>query len=396
MTHPLPPSQTFKQTLKRYLAFTSNGVVWVTKKPSSFQPDKMDLGAAGGVCYILGESVEVAALEEEDLGEGTLSLVFNKEKTKIVISQVDNDEGSAGAASWDALVCLASRALKIKRAGLGRSHYGTFENHTSTEKIARTMSQPGPFPFTDRLIPELMTGFEAAIANKSCKALRSSSQSRWVLLLKKKNINGEDLAVWKCEATGTKAARFKIRTIVHASPDLLSDAANTFPMRLEWDKGMESGEVLRSFTEGDSAVQEGEIKVLTYKTAPAVGGSISSRDFFDIRWISPIKKDGSRMFVTYKLKDIGKNPRDKEVLGWAPPKNGVIRGENLEAVQYLDVKTPGIPGVEPAHTQFTMVSCSEIGGWLPTSVINSACSGSLVDMVEGITDFVEVEEKAKL
>ena len=186
----------------------------------------------------------------------------------------------------------------------------------------------------------------------------------------------------------------------------INEAMNLFPERLIWDKGMLSGSIISKFSTGYLGKElegktpfhpvgfgGGEIITTEYSTAPAVGGSISSRNFFDVRWCSPVnEKDGSRMFVSFTVDNLDKMTlEEKNKIGYFTPTKGIIRAKNIEGCQILKALPPTSNGTP--RTEITTISVSEINGWLPPSLINSATGDSLVAMIKGITAYVENKEE---
>ena len=85
------------------------------------------------------------------------------------------------------------------------------------------------------------------------------------------------------------------------------------------------------------------------------------------------------MFVTFNVDRKGEGWKEYEEEEKRIKKCGV-RARNLEGFQYLVEEEGGC--------KMTTVSVSEIGGLLPTSVINSATGNSLLESVERLERYL--------
>ena len=90
----------------------------------------------------------------------------------------------------------------------------------------------------------------------------------------------------------------------------------------------------------------------------------------------------------FNIENLGKVDGDDKLLGWFPVPPGEVRATNVEGAQFLEVLNAEN---EPPRTQITTISVTEVGGWLPVSVVNAASGASIKDIVEGLTRHVETK-----
>ena len=251
---------------------------------------------------------------------------------------------------------------------------------------------------TTRLQRYLNTTLESALLNQA-DATVSSSKTPWSLSLTATNTNGSPIKVYTSATPASSSLRFRVVTVINASPKVVFKAMNI--ERLSWDGGMASLQVLRKWPAsaetcptkpgimkaGESSC--GDFNHVVYATKPALGGSISSRVFEEVRYFYP--RGYSHMgFVVLGMKEVareyvaGSRDPDFDQVILAPPyptKN--VRATNLEAAQFLTASGGG--------TIVTSINCTAIGGWLPVSTVNGATSQSIVDSMKAVTRYIEEE-----
>jgi hypothetical protein len=219
----------------------------------------------------------------------------------------------------------------------------------------------------------------------------------------------------------TKALRFITTAYIDASEDVVKTAVNE--EKMEWDDGIAWLDVRKVWkcnrqtcpdptlyaSSSENAAENaannadhyyGEWMYLRYATKPALGGSISSRVFEEFRWV------GAGVFICYDVNsvieelhnvesyDVVVDDGDDDVYKCFRHCVDVSRGikntkevkaVNVEASQYLSEETYN----DKIYTKITMISCSEIGGWLPVKTINGATSGSLIKIMNDVTKYVD-------
>ncbi|GMI18927.1 hypothetical protein TeGR_g11988, partial [Tetraparma gracilis] len=210
---------------------------------------------------------------------------------------------------------------------------------------------------------------------------KSASGTPWLETIRSKNSNGHPLVVRTSKAPGTKALRFQVFTRIDAPPDVVFRAMND--EKMAWDENMAELEVESEWPADESLAPgrlgEGKFVKIRYSTKPALGGTISPRGFSEVRWA--FAGDGKLGFVGLPQGWRGSGAGNDAAVKMAaepPPKSGKVAARNLEAGQLL-------VAAEGGGTEVSMVSVTEIGGWLPAATVNGATSQSLVDSVLWMT-----------
>lgn len=136
--------------------------------------------------------------------------------------------------------------------------------------------------------------------------------------------------------------------------------------RLEWDSNLSFKEFL---LEGEKVCPEERPEVIRFLTAPAAGGLISPREFLDARLVLPGCGLGGKILVTRRW--------DTEMS--LQPASGCTRAYNVAGCMFIHVRKDS-----EGYLRITMFGQSEIGGWIPVSVVNSASSGGYVKVATGL------------
>ena len=175
--------------------------------------------------------------------------------------------------------------------------------------------------------------------------------------------------VWTQAAKGTKALRFRAAIIIQSDDDLqlITSQLSDFSKRLKWDSALASGETVCQYANG--------VSICSYTTQPAAAGVIKPRLFVDCRRFYT-RSDGACVDTRVHW-----GGADDQVAT-----KGYVRGANLPGGGLLveHVQAGGDPNQPKQLVRVTMVAHTEIGGWLPASLVNASTAGVLLELLQGM------------
>lgn len=130
-----------------------------------------------------------------------------------------------------------------------------------------------------------------------------------------------------------------------------------------WDKNLAKGRCHKEF--------DGGYKILIYSTNPVLAGLISPREFVEGRLVKP-KEPGN----IYIMAGVG---LDEKIFGPALGSDFPVGDSKCTRAQafpgggmYIYPAVPGLDPETPQEWHYQLVVNTAIGGWVPTSTINSA------------------------
>eukprot|EP01065_Artemidia_motanka_P012828 TRINITY_DN17084_c2_g1_i1.p1 TRINITY_DN17084_c2_g1~~TRINITY_DN17084_c2_g1_i1.p1 ORF type:complete len:329 (+),score=76.35 TRINITY_DN17084_c2_g1_i1:57-1043(+) len=193
------------------------------------------------------------------------------------------------------------------------------------------------------------------------------------------------IRVTSAKATGTKSKRFKCELTVRNCPvQRVFENLVLYERKLQWDTSTVGwGGYIKRY-KGPSDAEAIDVEAFT--TLPAGGGAISSRLFVDVRY-TRWNPDGSIVSTAAAVND-------------APGKldcadAGVREACVLPKVAAVVAKTKGLTigrnvggGVllkpEGRGVHLLMTSLTDIGGWLPTGLVNGATGAAMASVAKGL------------
>lgn len=189
---------------------------------------------------------------------------------------------------------------------------------------------------------------------------KSADGTEWAAVTKK---DDQHLEIYNCSVPGSSFLRFKATCVLPHTPKAVSEFLQDTQNRLTWDAN-----VSRLDT---TLIEEGpKGKVLILHSQTKAVGPISARDFVDVVAIRELA-DGC--FV---------NGGASVLDGRFPEQKGVVRGWNSAGGGWHFAPTPGQDG--SVHCTVTYVIHSDLKGYLPAFVINSALTGNFVTFFTGL------------
>jgi len=184
----------------------------------------------------------------------------------------------------------------------------------------------------------------------------------WIVEYEKKEL---DLTVYYSQPKNSSIRRFKAVCLIHdTTPQALMDFMCDSNHRLTWDRGLQNLTYLNIHEGGDL----GRVVILRSATKPV--GPISGRDFMDAVVIRTLA-DGS-------IIQCGTGVDSNDNCGLYPVSKDFIRGLNQICGSHIQSE-PTVNGVKVSYIIET-----DLKGWFPSFVINSAIGGSYSAYFEDI------------
>ena len=224
--------------------------------------------------------------------------------------------------------------------------------------------EPQPPPELKRLVDESKALLKTNIAGTT-----SSDGETWTLAKERDGVR-----IYSCKFPGQSFMRWRVETDEFYGPSkAMLDELFDYGKRCGangWDAALTYGKVCKEYAGG--------YKVVHFATAPAAGGMVTSRDFVEARHVEMLPEGGA--FIASAGLDEKKH---KALVGSAFPKglDGATRGLGFPGSGVQITPAPGAPNDvnAPRKHRFVLVTASSLGGWLPTSLVNSATGDALVD-----------------
>ena len=175
------------------------------------------------------------------------------------------------------------------------------------------------------------------------------------------------IKVYSSEFVAQSIKRWKVEVVVKSIDiDTFLDQVFNFDIRCGqgdtkgWDVAIKQGRIAHSFDVND------EYTISVMNTHPAGGGAISSREFIDLRWR---QRTPSNVLVTI----VSPDPKIHSYLKLPQGDKSLVRATNYPGA---GIRLTVLPG---GDLKYESISNASIGGWLPTSVINSATAGAMME-----------------
>jgi len=250
----------------------------------------------------------------------------------------------------------------------------TISEKQPDETKAQASANALPAP-VEAFLAQCLSSFEASLNPQT-----NADGKPWILV---NEANG--IKIWQSDIPKLSCKRWKVETEIVGTRDAIFAELNDYANRPKWDSTLASGGVLKSYTTG----LDGHAEVSLYYTAPAAGGAVSSREFADLGLI--IKHaNGGISYINASLqpelrRHIPSIPKAvKGVRGFTQPGSGMrITPLACEA------------GKEPTRFKYTLVNAIELGGWLPSSLINSATTQALTDGTRTMCEHLQRRASSK-
>ncbi|XP_063045026.1 stAR-related lipid transfer protein 5 [Engraulis encrasicolus] len=189
----------------------------------------------------------------------------------------------------------------------------------------------------------------------------SKDQSGWKVCKK----SGDTVVYWR-PSSEFPGNVYKGEGVINACPEKVWECLKPEPngIRVKWDSNVKKFELLEQITE--------DISVCRTITPSAAMGIISPRDFVDVILVKQYE-DGT---ITSNATHIA-HPE-------CPPQAGYVRGFNHPCGCFC----APIPG-EPGKTQLMTFFQTDLGGYLPRSVVDSFFPSSMSEFYNNLTKAVK-------
>jgi hypothetical protein len=268
---------------------------------------------------------------------------------------------------WLALIAYAAAAGEPGKAATEEGEAGK----PAAAAAAAVESGPPAVPAEGER--RLQDGLQKALINLDGGDGKNNSEGKpW-----KQQQDSDGIKVWNSELPGESCKRWRCETVVKApSIQALLEELFNFDVRAGpngWDSAVKEGKVLAVF-KGDN------YSLARMSTNAAAGGAVSSREFIDIRakYVGgghPACPEGGALIT-----NVGLEPKkDKSWLPAMPSEDkNLVLGKSLPGGGVRISPVAGQPGL----FKYEMVTNMSLGGWLPSSVINSATGGALVESMQ--------------
>jgi hypothetical protein len=229
-------------------------------------------------------------------------------------------------------------------------------------EAAKAKALAAKAPEDDRELPEAIRKLMEKAREYYLKNLNGGSTNayggEWKLMVEDSGVQ-----VFQSDFPGHKCKFWKVEAEVTADFETLKRELVDYDLRCRWDTGLLSGKIIKRFNKipdlGDPTLD------IVY-TQPAAGGMVASREIIDVGIIADA--DGGFDYINCTLP----SPLTlKEI-----PKKAVGERAFSHLGSGMSVKPVG--GV-PHRYKYTLITALDLGGWLPTGVINSATTGALLD-----------------
>ncbi|GMI20515.1 hypothetical protein TrRE_jg7862 [Triparma retinervis] len=376
--NPPPPAESVVFTVRkkgkksgakatRYIKFTSQSLQVHKLKDCSDEAEDLPLAAGEGKVKIMGR----------DKNTEFCRVHIVERKNTLVIKYSYNEEKDEK--DWEVLKRFLVQTSKS--GGSGKEARPDDEDDEDDNKdhfsdaLEHHHDEYPFFPFSSLLTTSFEEEYEACMVNLA------SPSSGWSQVSSTKS--GTVVETQKSSGRKVKSKALRFRCVGSSSSPVsaIGRACNTYPRRCEWDKNLSTGRIIAEYpAEAFGEWSSSKFILISYATNPAMGGAISPRTFLEVRWCGGTE-DGSRsMFVTFNVDGKRGRWREYEEEDRRIKKSGV-RARNLEGFQYLAREEGG-------GSKITMVSVSEIGGFLPVSVVNQATGNSILESMERLEVYV--------
>ena len=209
------------------------------------------------------------------------------------------------------------------------------------------------------------SGIELLLRNADPGAATSAEGSPWVLSTRRADIQ---LEVYHAVVPGSSFLRFKAVCVVPFAPAVVAAFMGDGARRLQWDPNVARLDSLPV----EHPPPRGRVYLLHSQTKAV--GPISSRDFVDV--VAVVELPGGAHA----------NGGGSVVDARLPEQRGIVRGWNSAGGGWTFVPiAPAAGAAAPrrVETRVTYVIHSDLKGWLPALVVNSAITSNYVTFFEG-------------
>jgi hypothetical protein len=183
------------------------------------------------------------------------------------------------------------------------------------------------------------------------------------------------ISVCSRPAEGSRTRRYRVdmrlEGVTAPIAGRIVDELVSYERRLVWDSGISSTRTMRRF-EADRA------EVIAFTTHAVMGGLIPPRIFVDCRRTTVDAQDGSVLACAVNWKE------DDELI--AQLARGHVRGCNQAGGGILIAPAAKGRGDASAEAEWvlTMAGCADIGGWVPTNLVNEGTKSAFLSIFRGL------------
>jgi len=220
----------------------------------------------------------------------------------------------------------------------------------------------------------------APTAAKSPEPAASSSWGSWAASFVPQVVTDSVSAVVAATIPTTPKYVWKGVGLIAMAPESLFRLFHDQDSQCSWNKALEQARVLRTI--------KGTRTSISYSvSAPAAGGSVSSREFIDTHDWNRIERtdaDGS-LHVDYSFAGQGLSEDQYDL----PPNPAYVRGLNGPAGFLMkSVKPPSSHNAsadpQARWTIFVLILDTDVGGWIPKAVTDQAAPDICVEYVNNL------------
>jgi hypothetical protein len=227
-----------------------------------------------------------------------------------------------------------------------------------------------PPPITDMQLAALAES--KGLFQRNLSPDTSSEGEAWILSKKR-----DETSIHTADIPGSKLKRWKVTAVLKArSPFEITQMLLSWHYRLQWDDSLSEGRDLARH-------EDQRIDFITYSSKEAAGGWISPRAFVDMRQMEVAKDGGSLQCWCVGIESPPETPLAAEFdsLEIVEDKPGMVRGQN-KAGSGFQVETLKEHGDSAQLNQYrlTILSCSDVKGSIPVSIINGALTSQFMGM----------------
>jgi len=197
---------------------------------------------------------------------------------------------------------------------------------------------------------------------------KSCDGETWELM---SEIDGDK--IWRAKYPGESIFRWRARSTLYGPLSGILAEMFDYAKRAGpggWDPNLAKGRIHKEY--------DGGYKILVYSSNPVMGGLISPREFIEGRIVKPNQPGGE-----YLLAGVG---LDQKTFGPVLGADFPAQDKNCTPAKSFPgggfCMSPVNPALDPETPQewhYTLVANTAIGGWIPTSTINTATAQVLTE-----------------
>lgn len=214
-----------------------------------------------------------------------------------------------------------------------------------------------------------LAGVQLLLTNAALDGSPSADGAPWSEASRKPDLH---LTIFRSDAKGSSYARFKAVCVLPHAPAVLARFVADNETRMKWDSNIARLETHALDPAGAASPLPAGAKFYLLRCQTHAVGPISARDFVDAVATYALP-DGRIVNGGASVVDAARCPERKgTVRGWNTPGGGWV----FEPVR-VPAAADGIGG-ERVHTRVIYVIHSDLRGWMPSGVVNSALTSTYV------------------